>query len=317
MNYNMQLSMVSQNDEIEGFYLLKSASLRTTSAGKNYLNAQIADVSGVLDIKVWDYSGPIDTQCEGQIVKVRGVVLDYKGTPQLNVSKIRMATENDTYDASLIVPTAPIDSMKEFEYVQNLITTIEDDDYRRICEMMLDRHVVTFGRMPAGKSVHHSFLCGLLMHTGSMLRIADFLSTEIYPYAVDRSLLLAGTLLHDFAKEKEYAMSDLGLITDITLEGALEGHLVMGAEEVGEVGRSLDVPDEKILLLKHMILSHHGMPEHGAAVVPCIAEAELLSYIDLLDSRMEIYAETFETLEHGKFSDRIWALDNKKIYNHN
>ena len=64
-----------------------------------------------------------------------------------------------------------------------------------------------------------------------------------------------------------------------------------------------------------MILSHHGQPEYGAAVIPCTAEAELLSYIDLMDSRMEIYAETFEKLTVGSFSDRIFALD-KKIYNH-
>ena len=95
----------------------------------------------------------------------------------------------------------------------------------------------------------------------------------------------------------------------------LVGHLVLGAEEVGEVGRKLGIPEKKLLLLRHMLLSHHGTPEFGAAVIPSTAEAELLSYIDLLDSRMEIYAETFETLEPGRFSDKVFSLD-KKIYNH-
>jgi 3'-5' exoribonuclease len=148
-----------------------------------------------------------------------------------------------------------------------------------------------------------------------MLRIADFLATEIYPTVVNRSLLLAGTLLHDFGKEKEYDFSELRLVTDKSVEGMLVGHLVLGAEEVGEVGRKLGIPEEKLLLLRHMLLSHHGTPEFGAAVIPSTAEAELLSYIDLLDSRMEIYAETFETLEPGRFSDKVFSLD-KKIYNH-
>jgi 3'-5' exoribonuclease len=201
------------------------------------------------------------------------------------------------------------------EYVQDLIASMEDEDYRLLCAEMLDRHMASFGKIPAAKNVHHSFLSGLLMHTSSMLRIADFLATEIYPTVVNRSLLLAGTLLHDFGKEKEYDFSELGLVTDKSVEGMLVGHLVLGAEEVGEVGRKLGIPEEKLLLLRHMLLSHNGTPEFGAAVIPSTAEAELLSYIDMLDSRMEIYAETFETLEPGKFSDRVFSLD-KKIYNH-
>jgi 3'-5' exoribonuclease len=148
-----------------------------------------------------------------------------------------------------------------------------------------------------------------------MLRIADFLATEIYPTSVNRSLLLTGTLLHDFAKEKEYACSELGLVTYKTVEGILIGHLVLEDEEITQLGRELEIPEEKLLMLRHMILSHHGKPEYGAAVIPCIAEAELLSYIDLIDSRMEIYAENLETMEKESFSDKIFSLE-KKIYNH-
>ena len=95
----------------------------------------------------------------------------------------------------------------------------------------------------------------------------------------------------------------------------LIGHLVLEDEEIAQLGREMEIPEEKLLMLRHMILSHHGKPEYGAAVIPCIAEAEMLSYIDLLDSRMEIYAENFETVEKGCFSDRIFSLE-KKIYNH-
>lgn len=315
MEYDKRICDLVPGDEVEGFYLIRNASLRVSSSGKPYLSATFSDISGSIEAKMWDYSGPVSSNDDGSVIKIRGEVGEYKGTPQLTLKKIRTVAEGDRYDVSRIIPTAPVDPEKELEYVQNLVASIEDEDYRRVCEIMLDRHVVSFCRIPAAKSIHHSFVSGLLMHTANMLRIADFLSTKIYPDAVDRSLLLAGTLLHDFAKEKEFEVSPLGSVKGMTTEGVLVGHLVMGAEEVGRIGEIYGIPQEKTLLLRHMILSHHGQPEFGAAVIPCIAEAELLSYIDLMDSRMEIYAETFESLPTGTFSDRIYALE-KRIYNH-
>ena len=315
MEYNKQLAYMAAGDIIEGFYVLKSASVRTATSGKPYLNAVLGDASGTMEAKMWDFSGKVTNADEGKVVKVRGEVTEFRGSLQMTIRKLRFAGSEDNYVLEDLVPTAPIDSVKEMEYIQELIASMEDADFRKISEVMLDRHLAAFGKIPAAKNVHHSFLSGLLMHTSSMLRIADYLATEIYPHIVNRSLLLAGTLLHDFAKEKEYAYSELGLVTDKTVEGMLVGHLVLGDEEIAEVGKEIGIPEEKLLLLRHMILSHHGKPEYGAAVVPCTAEAELLSNIDLIDSRMEIYAENFETMEKGSFSERIFSLE-KKIYNH-
>ena len=152
------------------------------------------------------------------------------------------------------------------------------------------------------------------MHTSNMLRTADFLS-DIYCEIIDRSLLMAGTLLHDFAKKEEFLFSELGLATNYSVKGQLLGHLVMGAQEVAQTAAELGIPEEKSILLQHMLLSHHGQPEFGAAVVPMCAEAELLSEIDLIDSRMEIYAENLSEIPEGTFTNRIFALE-KKIYKH-
>ena len=138
----------------------------------------------------------------------------------------------------------------------------------------------------------------------------------LYGDFLDRDLLLAGTFLHDFSKIQEFKVSQTGLVTDYTTEGQLLGHLVMGAQEAAEVCAACSVPSDRAMLLQHMILSHHGEPEFGAAVLPQCAEAELLSYIDLIDSRMEIYREVLEKTEVGQFSDRIFALDNKRLYRH-
>ena len=104
-------------------------------------------------------------------------------------------------------------------------------------------------------------------------------------------------------------------MTDYSTKGQLLGHLVMGAQEVAAIAAELDLPEEKATLLEHLILSHHGQPEFGAAVLPQCAEAELLSLVDQIDSRMEIYAEALQDLPVGSFSNRIFALD-KKIYRH-
>lgn len=311
---DLRICDMLRGDDFEGFYILKTAQPRLSANGKPFLNASIADCTGVIDAKVWDYSGPISSDDEGKIVKIRGSVSEFRGALQVTVDRIRLKKDDDNVDISSLVPVAPIDAGAAMGEIEAVIASIGDEDYRKVCETVLSRHRDAFQLIPAAKSVHHSFLSGLLMHTLNMLKTADFLA-GLYGDVIDRSLLLAGAFLHDFGKEKEFMFSDLGLVTEYSVEGELLGHLVMGAKEVGDVCLELGVSGEKPVLLQHLILSHHGEPEFGAAVRPICAEAELLSLIDKIDSRMEIYRENLETLSVGEFSQRIFALDNK-IYRH-
>ena len=315
MEYDLPIARMARGIDIEGFYLLKSAFPKVTVSGKPFLTAVLADESGTIEAKVWDYSGPIGERDAGKVIKVRGSVSDYRGALQVTVDKLRLAAEDDHVDVSRLVRVAPIDRAGAYADITRLVSTLEDADYRAVCEEMLRRHEDSFRTIPAAKSVHHSFLSGLLMHTYNMLRLADFLAAQ-YADSVDRSLLLAGTLLHDFGKEREFTFSELGLVTDYSTKGQLLGHLVMGAQETAEVAEMLGIPEEKSVLLQHLLLSHHGEPEFGAAVLPQCAEAELLSLIDQIDSRMEIYREALAPLKSGEFSQRIFALDNRRIYKH-
>ena len=315
MEYNKNVKDMVPWDKVEGFYILKEAYQKISSNGKPFLSAVIADKTGTMDVKVGDYAGPVGTQEDvGKIIKIRGDVSEFKGNPQLSLSNIRMALPEDNCDTVRLVAAAPIDKDETVRKVRALVNSMEDPDYRQVARTMLERHLETFASIPAAKSVHHSFLSGLLMHTANMMAMADFLSGQ-YASVIDRSLLLTGTLLHAFAKEIEFRFSDLGIVTDYSVKGQLLGHLVMGAQEVAQVCAELGTPEEKSLLLQHMILSHHGEPEYGAAVKPMFAEAELLSYIDMVDSRMEIYAELLPSVAEGSFSSRVFALD-KRIYHH-
>ncbi|MDD3165206.1 MAG: HD domain-containing protein [Oscillospiraceae bacterium] len=302
-------------DHVTDFYILKTAQSKTTFAGKPYLAATLQDCGGMIEAKVWDYTGPVSPADEGKIVKIDGNVSEFKNALQMNVEKIRLATDRDPYVLSHLVPTAPIDTQDAMDRIHQLVDNLADADYQAVCREMLKRHESEFMTIPAAKSVHHGFVGGLLMHTYHMLRLAVQLS-EMYGTFLNRDLLLTGTLLHDFAKIQEFTVSELGLVSNYSTKGQLLGHLVMGAQEVAEVAAQLGIPAEKSMLLQHMLLSHHGAPEYGSAVLCQCAEAELLSEIDLIDSRMEIYREMLEKTQPGTFSDRVFALDGKRIYRH-
>ena len=306
---------VEVGDKLEGCFLLQTAQGRMSSNGKPFLNAVVADRTGSLDAKVWDYAGPICSADEGKVVRVRGVVSEFRGALQMTVDRISLLEPGEPVDLDRLVPVAPIDVDVEYQYILDLVASLEDPDYRAVCEKMLEWRGEALRSIPAAKSVHHSFVHGLLMHTSNMLRTADFLS-DLYRETVDRSLLIAGTLLHDLSKAQEFNFSSLGLVTEYSVPGQLLGHLVMGAQEAAKAAEAVGMPQEKSILLQHMILSHHGQPEFGAAVPPCCAESELLSLIDAMDSRMEIYQEAMEETPIGTFSKRIFALDDRRIFNH-
>ena len=311
----MYIKDTKPGDTLDGYYLLKSVYAKRTAGGKPFLSIELTDCSGTVEGKVWDYSGPISPADTGAVVRVTGTVGEFRGAPQVTVEQIRLAGPDDRYDIQELVPTAPLDAQAALQELRELIGSIQDGDYRRVCAAAIERLGDRFVTLPAAKSVHHGFRHGLLMHTLYMARTADFLA-GLYSSVIDRSLLLAGTILHDMAKCREFVTSPLGLVTEYSLPGQLLGHLVMGAQEVAKLAEELAMPEEKSLLLQHMLLSHHGEPEYGAAVRPACAESELLSYIDMIDSRMEIYREQLESLPAGQFSGRIPALD-RRIYHHN
>ncbi len=306
---------MAANSSVAGFYILQSASLRTTASGKSFLSATVSDKTGSVPVICWDYTGPVSSADDGKVVFLLGQISEFKGALQITIDKLRLSGADDAVDISTLVPVAPIDVSGMYHEILSTVESLTDADYKAVCQEFLRRHSQQLRTIPAAKSVHHSFLHGLLMHTGNMLKTAEFLAS-LYPEVIDRNLLLTGTLLHDFSKREEFTFSALGLVSDYSVKGNLLGHLVMVAQEAAEIGRELNIPEEKSVLLQHVLLSHHGKPEYGAAVTPMCAESELLSLIDNVDSRMEIYRETLEQTPMGAFSGRVFALDGHRIYHH-
>ena len=195
-----------------------------------------------------------------------------------------------------------------------LVNDFEDDELKMVVLSMLrdnQERILTF---PAAEKLHHAMTGGLLYHTLSIVRLAECICS-IYP-CIDRELLLSGAILHDIAKMREYTVNGAGIVDGHTLEGMLLGHLVMGAEDVGRKCDELEVTPEKKYLLQHMLISHHGKLEFGAAVRPSFIEAEVLSQLDLFDANMYEMAEAVGGVKAGEFTGRLWMLDNRKLYNH-
>ena len=158
--------------------------------------------------------------------------------------------------------------------------------------------------------MHHAYVGGLAYHCIGMLHLAEGF-IENYPY-LDRSYVYAGIMLHDIGKAIELT----GIVhTEYSVKGQLLGHLVLGAIEIGSAAKDLGYQDkDECMLLEHMLISHHGVPQFGSAKKPMTAEALVLWYIDTIDSKFRVLGEELSKTESGKFTDGIGVLDKSKIY---
>ncbi|MEZ2075627.1 HD domain-containing protein, partial [Staphylococcus aureus] len=147
-------------------------------------------------------------------------------------------------------------------------------------------------------------------HVLTMLRIAKSIC-DIYPL-LNKSLLYSGIILHDIGKVRELSGP---VATSYTVEGNLLGHISIASDEVVEAARELNIEGEEIMLLRHMILSHHGKLEYGSPKLPYLKEAEILCYIDNIDARMNMFEKAYKKTDKGQFTDKIFGLENRRFYN--
>lgn len=309
------LKNVKVGDRIEGFYLLNNLNIRTVghSAAPMMLGA-ISDQTGSLGCKIWGYDGPLTSADTGNVVYVEGKIGVFNSTTQATLDELRLAEPGEFEHVPGLVPSAPRNADDMGLVIKGAIASMQDQDYYNICVTILKKYEDEFKRIPAGKSVHHAFAHGLLMHTSNMVNAAIGLA-GIYKDFINRDLLLAGTILHDIGKIKEFDLSQLGLVSQYSVQGQLMGHLVIGAQEVALAAKECGVSEGKSILLQHLLLSHHGEPEFGAAIRPICAEAFLLHSIDAMDARMETYREQLDKMETGEVSNVIPVLGTR-VYKH-
>lgn len=300
---------------VEGFGLVKSAEKRSAKNGSVYLDMLLGDKDGDVFAKIWDFREDITPMPEvNSIVKFRGTLQQYNGNDQLIISKLRPSMPTDNLDMGDFVKSSDVEGEDMYGAIVNMVSAFSDSELRSVVLAMLSDNREQMLSFPAAEKLHHAMRGGLLYHTLSIVRLAEGVC-GIYPF-VDRELLLSGAILHDIAKIREYSINSLGVVDGHTLEGMLLGHLVMGAEDVGRKCDELGISAEKKYLLQHMLISHHGKLEFGAAVRPAFIEAEILSQLDMLDANIYEMADAVKDTAKGEFTGRLWMLDNRRLYNH-
>lgn len=309
MKQQPRLGEMIKGQVFDGFLLVRAASQKTSSNGSKYLDMTLCDISGEVNAKMWDGFTP--APAVAQVMRVRGVMLEYNGRPQLRVDKMRAATPEDEYDMECLTPCAPLPAQVMRDEIYNRVAQIEDEQLRALVKMRLDECGDRLDYYPAASKLHHAERSGLLHHTSTMLRMAA-LVCDIYPQ-LDRDLLAAGVVLHDLCKIDEMAADKLGMVSDYTVEGMLVGHLVAGVAEIARCAKALGVRRELTLMVEHMILSHHDLPEYGSPKPPMFPEAEVLHVLDILDARMFEMQRELKQAQPGGFTERIWSLD-RKLY---
>jgi len=283
---------IREKQPVEGLYLVRDKNNGITKNGKPYIALNLSDKTGMIKGRVWDNAEKLDSGFDqGDVVFLKSFSVLYQGDMQLNVHAINRIVAADV-DLRDFMPASSIDPEQGCADIQAFIATVSDPHLCRLLELIFEdeRIVSAFKQAPAAKSIHHDCLGGLIEHTLSVTRIADMLAGH---YAtVNRDLLLAGAMLHDIGKIYELSFERS---FDYTDEGRLIGHIVLGMELISDIIKLVpDFPAQKAMLIKHMILSHHGQLEFGSPKRPKTPEALLLSYIDDIDAKMCTFTQFIE-----------------------
>ncbi|NLV63808.1 MAG: HD domain-containing protein [Clostridiaceae bacterium] len=313
MRFNgIPIKDLKQDENINGIYILRRKELKEASNKKFYLDLTFSDNTGEINGKLWDVTEDIFLSMPlNMLYYVNARVDCWKENMQLNIQKIRLADPDDQKKIDKFVPSAPISPEIMLKEVYSYSNRIQHDEIRRLVTKMLKDKEDRLRYYPAARSLHHSIRGGLLYHLYRMLHLSEKIK-QVYEN-VNPDLLYAGILLHDLAKIGELDSNVLGF-SEYSKEGQLLGHLVMGVKEIENAGKSLGISEEVMLVLQHMVASHHYEPEYGSPKKPMILEAELLHYIDLIDARVYDYENALKNVEKGAFSEPVWSLDRRRLY---
>ncbi len=300
-----------EGQRISQCFLVKRKAQRSTRTGDPYLEILLADRTGTVPARAWAdatqrYAAHFE---EGEFVLVEGRSETYRGSLQLIVESIRRLTPPEReagklpgFDPALLVPSTDRDIDGMWTELLDLATTVEPDPLRDLTHDLLEEHASRLREYPAAASKHHAYLGGLLEHT---LEVAQGVATyeENNPWLeLHRGLVVAGAILHDIGKLVEF---ENPIAVRYTRKGQLIGHLLLGRDMVREAAQHRPWPDLRLpVLLEHILISHHGELEYGAALVPKSMEAIAVYYFDNLSAKLNmVRGFVVSDSSPGDFSD--------------
>ncbi len=284
---------LKDGDRVFDIYLCKHKQSAVTKNGKPYETVVLQDKTGTLDAKVWEPNNPgIGDYDALDYIEVYGEVTNFMGALQVSVKRIRVCQEGE-YNPADYLPVSDKDNDTMYQELLGLVKSIQNKHLKALLEAIFvadEDFVKAFRKSSAAKSVHHSFMGGLLEHTLSVTKLCDYYCSA-YP-VLKRDLLLTAAMCHDIAKVKEFSPFPENDYTDA---GQLLGHIVMGSQMVAEKAAGIEgFPQNLLLQVQHCILAHHGKYEYGSPKIPAIIEAVALNYADDTDAKMQTFKEILD-----------------------
>ncbi|HJC25894.1 MAG TPA: HD domain-containing protein [Candidatus Eisenbergiella merdavium] len=282
-----------EGDRMFDIYLCKHKQSAVTKNGKAYETVILQDKTGTMDAKVWDPNNAGIAEFDAlDYIEVYGDVNSFQGSLQVNVKRIRVCQEGE-YDPADYLPVSSKNRDEMYKELLGLIGRTENEYLKKLQESFFvedEAFIRAFRTSSAAKTVHHGFVGGLLEHTLSVAKLCEYFC-KAYPM-LKRDLLITAALCHDIGKTKELSLFPENDYTD---NGQLLGHIVMGAEMVGERARQIPgFPPVLEAELKHCILAHHGEYEYGSPKKPALFEAVALYLADNADAKLETFSEALQ-----------------------
>ena len=282
-----------EGDRMFDIYLCKHKQSAVTKNGKPYETVILQDKTGTIDAKVWDPNNAGISEFDTlDYIEVYGDVNSFQGALQVNVKRIRVCHEGE-YDPADYLPVSKKNIDEMYKELLGLIGRTENEYLKKLLESFFvedEAFIRAFRTSSAAKTVHHGFVGGLLEHTLSVAKLCEYFC-KTYPI-LKRDLLITAALCHDIGKTKELSLFPENDYTD---DGQLLGHIVMGAEMVGEKARQIPgFPPVLEAELKHCILAHHGEYEYGSPKKPALIEAAALNLADNADAKLETFSEALQ-----------------------
>lgn len=309
---NKKVKDFVEGDHLNVDLLISNLVKGVTNNGAPYLTLTLQDATKAIDAKFWDVKSEIEKELQvGKVYNFDIEINLYRNSLQAKVIKVFPISQNEINMEDFIF-NSPIAKDELRENISKAVNQIRNEKIAKIVNALLNHYDNALYEYPAASKIHHNYIGGLATHTCGMIKVGNAIA-DIYP-SINRDYLLAGIIIHDLGKIEEFTSP---IVTEYSLEGKLLGHISILDARILEIGKELKLEDsEELLILRHMVLSHHGKQEFGSPVLPETLEAEILTYIDNIDAKINIIEKAFEDIKEGEFTGKIFAMDNRVFYKH-
>lgn len=281
------LSSLKKGEQVDHFLLIRRSELKQTKTNKAFVSLELGDKSASLPANLWDsFNSILPELVIGAVLHVEGIIEEYQNAPQIKIEKVRLPKPSENISAEFFLPKSKRNFEEMKDEFKSFIAEIENSDLKKLLSSLFDdENFERFSKAPAGKQWHHAYIHGLLEHTLEIIKICKLMAT--FHKEINRDLLVAGAMLHDYGKIDELVFDSA---FDYSDKGKLLGHIVLASIRVSEAINEIpEFPEALKNQLLHLILSHQGKLENASPVVPRTLEAIALYHADELSAQTNAY----------------------------